>query len=250
MKNVMRDTTWLIGKPMAAPRMRLFCFAYAGGSATEFLPWQAQLAPHIEVCGIQLPGRGSRWSEPPVTEMAPLVEAIARVIARHAEIPFALFGHSLGAMLAFEVARYCQNQALCLPVHLFASGCDAPPHFSDPQWQDIDDRTFIEALRQLNGTPPELLEHDELMRLVLPMLRADFGLVAKYVYLSGPRLRVPITVLSGTSDEQVSSELLGDWEAETDAGFDQHRFEGGHFFIQERSAEIIACVKNKLGFAS
>lgn len=248
MNDAMRDTRWLVRQPVAAPRMRLFCFAYAGGSAAEFLPWQTQLAPHIEVCGIQLPGRGSRWSEVAATEMTSLVEAIAQVIERHAEIPFALFGHSLGAILAFEVARHCQYRALCAPAHLFVSGCNAPLQFVGQQWQDLDDEEFVDALRQLNGTPAELLKHEELMQLVLPMLRADFGLVANYAYRSGPRLHVPITVLSGMADEHVPLESLSGWEIETHAGFDQHMFAGGHFFVQERSDEVIACLKNKLGF--
>lgn len=248
MKHTMRNNRWLVGRPLAEPRLRLFCFAHAGGSATDFMPWQAQAAPHVEVCGIQLPGRGARWSEEPRMAMPVLVETIAHVIASHAEIPFALFGHSLGAILAFEVARYCQSHGLPAPVRLLVSGSSAPCHFGGHQWHALADDELIEVLKQLNGTPAEFLEHKELMQLVLPMLRADFELVSSYAYREGARLDMPITALAGTADEHVQLDTLSGWEGETHGAYDQHQFAGGHFFIRERSDEVLACVMGKLGF--
>jgi surfactin synthase thioesterase subunit len=248
MKNMTHNNRWLVRRPIAAPRLRLFCFAHAGGRATDFLPWQAQLDPHVEVCGVQLPGRGARWSEEPRMAMPLLVETVARVIERHADVPFALFGHSLGAILAFEVARYCQSHGLPVPVHLLVSGCSAPGRFGGQQWHTLDDDELIGILKRLNGTPAEFLEQEELMQLVLPMLRADFELVGTYAYCRGPRLHMPITALAGVADEHVRLDSFSGWEDETHAGYDQFRFEGGHFFVQERSAEVVACLMEKLGF--
>ncbi|MDQ1815069.1 alpha/beta fold hydrolase [Massilia sp. CCM 9210] len=242
---MMHNNRWLGGQPLARPRLRLFCFAHAGGNSADFMAWQAQLAPDIEVCAIQLPGRGERWSEQPRIAMPLLIETLARVVACHADIPFVLFGHSLGAILAFEVARYCQCHGLPVPVHLVVSGCSAPAHFSGQRRDVLDDNALMDLLKQMNGTPAEVLAHKELMQLVLPMLRADFELAHTYAYSSGPRLSMPIIALAGTADDYAQADSFSGWRDETDAGYDQFQFSGGHFFIQERSAEVLACLMGK-----
>lgn len=243
----MNSTPWLLRRRITAPQSRLFCFSYAGGSAANYMPWHAQLAPDIEVCAVQLPGRGTRLAEPPMTSMAQVVEAIAQAVVTLSDLPFAFFGHSLGALLAFEVARYCQQRALPTPAHLFASACDAPQYRrTDRELHLLDDEALIDTLRRFNGTPSELLDDSELMGMVLPMLRADFYLAGNYTYRSGPRLAVPMTVLSGTDDEHVRLDRLEAWARETSARCSFHRFEGDHFFINDQTSAVLACVRAEL----
>lgn len=240
------DGGWLIGAPVARPKMRLFCFAYAGGNAAEYLDWQAPLGGDIELRGVQLPGRGARWAEDPPTELDSVVETVARVVRANATLPFAFFGHSFGALLAFEVARFCRRQGWPLPMHLFASGCDAPQLFVAEAWHSVDDAELIDMLHRLDGMPPELLAHEELIQMLLPMLRADFGLVAGYGYRRGPRLTMPITVLAGTADVLVDPTRLHEWGLETDAGCVMRFFPGGHFFLRESAAEVVTLVRQTL----
>lgn len=230
-----------------APRLRLYCFSYAGGSAAGFAKWQAALGPEVEVCAVELPGHGMRRSEAPMTSLQQVVESVAQVIARQGPLPFAFFGHSLGGLLAFETARYCMRHGLALPRHLFASGCSAPQHRSPSRnLHLLEDDALIEQLRDYNGTPAELLAHRELMALVLPLLRADFGLVENYAYRPSPRLPLPITVLAGTTDEHAKTEQVEGWRKETGASCQIEWFDGDHFFIQSHLDGVLACVAQAL----
>lgn len=239
----MMATSWLVRSPCAAPRLRLFCFSYAGGSAGAYAQWQQQLGPHVEVCAVQLPGRGARMGEAPLTSLAQVASAVADVIARQGPLPYACFGHSLGALLAFEVARCSHRLRLPLPLHLFVSGSDAPAARSGlRQLHLLPDAQLIDALRQYNGTPAELLEHRELMALVLPAIRADFGLVETYAYQPWLRLPVPLTVLAGRDDAHVAGARLAEWGRETARDSRIAWFDGGHFFVNEQRAAVLECV--------
>jgi len=243
----MMASPWLVRRPQAAPLMRLYCFSYAGGSAAVYAGWQALLGPEVEVCAVQLPGHGARMGEAPLSALAQVVEAVAAVIARQGPLPFAFFGHSLGALLAFELARHCMRQRLALPVRVFVSGSDAPAMRCNlPRLHLLPDAQLIAALRQYNGTPAELLAHRELMALVLPMIRADFALVENYAYRSFLRLPVPFTVLAGRDDAHVDLAQLDGWRKETSASCDFAMFDGDHFFIDACRAEVLACVADAL----
>ncbi|WP_414449348.1 thioesterase II family protein [Burkholderia sp. 22PA0099] len=233
---------WLtrFGPPDAARRLRLYCFSYAGGSATIYQPWRAALDAGIELCAVQLPARGMRLAEPAERDLAALVRRLSDVIAAQDAGPFAFFGHSLGALLAFELTRHLQRSRLPLPAKLIVSGC-ASPQLREPveALDEHDDDKMIERLTRYNGTPAEVLQHAELMRLMAPAIRADFALVAHYVYQGGAPLEVPITAFAGRADDQTSPEKIDGWGRETQAAFAQHWFDGDHFFIRPQMDKVI-----------
>jgi surfactin synthase thioesterase subunit len=244
----MQATPWLLRKQGNAPRrMRLFCFSYAGGSAQAYATWQDGLDPAIEVCAVQLPGRATRFREKPCTFLPALIEELGTVIEQHGELPFAFFGHSLGGLVAFELARHCRAAGLPGPQHLFASG-SAAPQFRDPpkDRHKLPDDAFVAMLRGYNGTPPELLQNEELMTLMLPMLRADFGLVEEYRYRPAPPLGVPITVLAGTHDPHVVGPQVDGWMQETTGAFRVVWFDGDHFFLHAQRAQVLALLDGTL----
>lgn len=243
----LQRTPWLVRSPTPGPRMRLFCFPYAGGSAFNFTPWRDMLDRGVEICALQLPGRGSRIAEPPIRTMPALLKAVAPVIAQHSQLPFAFFGHSVGALIAFELARYLRLHGVDGPMHLFASGCHAP-QFRSPsrRLNQLPDAEFIEALREYNGTPREVLESRELMALMMPTIRADFALAEDYAYRSGPSLRASISVFAGTDEDNKGPGQVDGWRRETTGRCDVHWFDGGHFFIDTARAAVVAQLNAEL----
>jgi medium-chain acyl-[acyl-carrier-protein] hydrolase len=232
---------WLVRTREPHRRLRLFCFPYAGGNAFNFMPWQAQLEPGIEVCAVQLPGRGSRLAEPPFASVQALLKAVAPVVAAQADLPFAFFGHSLGALIAFELTRYLRLHGLGGPCHLFVSGCQAPRHRSPARGlHRMADAELIQVLRNFESTPPEVLASQELMALVLPTLRADFALAEEYRYRAGPALSVPMSVFAGTRDENKGEGQVDGWADETSGPCEVAWFEGGHFFINHQRDAVLA----------
>lgn len=220
-------------KPGPQTRLRLFCFPYAGAGAMIFRTWSNGLPADVEVCPVQLPGRGTRLMERPFTQLSPLIEALAQALAPLLDQPFAFFGHSLGALISFELARRIRQYRLH-PVHLFVSGARAPqlPHRAPPL-HTLPDKEFMLELRRLNGTPAELLDHKELMEIMLPLLRADFALYETYVYSTEPPLDCPITAFGGLQDHKVSNSDLEAWCAQTSASFSMSMFPGDHFFLKQ-----------------
>lgn len=248
----MQPTPWLLRPPAGnAHQLQLWCFPYAGGAASTYLPWQAGLSHGIEVCAVQLPGRGPRLHEPPLYSLDALVEALAQVLRRHARPPFAFFGHSLGGLVAFELARHCRRLGLPLPRQLFVSASSAPPsRTSSRRLHELDDDALIAALRDYNGTPPAALENRELMDLLLPAIRADFAMLAGYQYRSEPALDLPITVLAGTQDRHVEPQGVSRWQECSTQPCRQHWFEGDHFFIHAQSKAVVALLNAQLGPAA
>lgn len=243
----MMPSPWLVRQSPSRPRMRLYCFPYAGGSATAFAAWQKALGPEIEVCAVQLPGRGARMGEPCMTSLADVVANLAQVISCQSRLPFAFFGHSLGGLLAYELARYCMLHYLPLPVHLFVSGCDAPQHRGEPKnLHLLPDDELIEALKDYNGTPAEVLANRELMSLMLPVLRADFSLVEHYRYRPGLRLPMPITVMAGEHDKRTDPAQVDGWAKESAGPCLVHWFDGDHFFINQHGASVREIVSGVL----
>ena len=220
-------------------RLQLYCFAHAGASGAAFLSWQTAFDPSIEICAVQLPGRGARLAETPRVSISGLLDDLAALIARQGDLPFALLGHSLGGLLAFELARRCQWQGLPTPSLLFVSGCASPQRRRPPQaLHHLDDAGFIDALRVYNGTPRELLRNAEMMELALPALRADFQIAADYRYCPGPPLTVPIQVLAGRQDDRMTSTEAEGWQSETTQRCQVHWFDGDHFFIDSNRGAV------------
>lgn len=242
------SSRWLLRRPVPAPRIRLYCFCYAGGNATSFVNWQPLIDQRIEICAVQLPGRGSRFTEKPFQDIAALMSVLTDVLAQQPAMPFAFFGHSLGALLAFELTRSLRNAGQPLPLRLFVSGCSAPRHPSPSQgYQHLDDQAMLAVLQQYKGTPPEILAHRELMELLLPTIRADFALIENYAYREQPLLDVPMTVLAGKKDAAIGTpQQIQAWLEETSAPGRVQWFAGGHFFIHSEQRAVLDCLVSEV----
>ncbi len=229
-------------------RVRLFCFPYSGGNASIYHGWSASLAPEIETCPVELPGHGVRLAEKPFLRMEPLLEALAGALLPHLDRPFAFFGHSLGALIAFELARRLGRERRPAPVHLFASGHPAPRLAKRGRMiHALPEPDFVEELRALRGTPEAVLADAEMRQLILPALRADFELYETHVYQPGERVSCPITALGGLEDENVSRADLEAWGEETAAAFAVRMFPGDHFFLGPSRRLLLAEVARSLG---
>jgi surfactin synthase thioesterase subunit len=227
--------------------VRLFCFPYAGGNESAYRQWQQKLPESIEVLPVQLPGRGSRTKEPPYAELRPLVRAASEALAAATEKPFALFGHSMGALIAFELARELRKQHGIQPVHLFISAkCSPRQSPEDPAVGQLSDPVLVEILERYEGTPRELLNDAELMRLMLPVIRADMALCNSYVYEPGPPLECPITVFGGLEDHVSSRACLESWQSYTKGPFTLRMLPGGHFFINSWAVPVFEVIRQEL----
>ncbi len=247
---------WLkIFRPRPGATLRLFCFPYAGGGASVYRLWPDDLPDWVEVCAVQLPGRESRWREEPFLLMEPLADAATAALVPRLDRPFAFFGHSMGGALAFEVTRRLAARVSGngfgpsrLPLHLFVSGRPAPGVRDDKDpIHELPREEFIEAIRGYSGTPEEVLQNRELMELVEPLLRADFAVSETYrPETEREPFDIAITALGGVGDEDVSEEHLEAWRNETRGPFRMQMFDGGHFFLTERHAEVLATVRREL----
>lgn len=220
--------------------LRCFCLPYAGGNARLFQSWSQQLPASVEVCALELPGHGARLTEPPLDDLDEVLGAIAQVIQPLCDRPFVLFGHSMGALISFELARYCRRHGLPMPAHLYVSGHRAP-QLPDPEppVHTLPDAAFREKLTRLQGTDPAVLANDEFMALLLPVLRADFALCETYTYVAEPPLPCPITAFGGSLDPATQRGKLRAWRSQTQAKFTQHVLPGNHFFIHAAAASLL-----------
>lgn len=235
MTSLATSKAWIFAaraKPQA--RLRLFCFPHAGSGASGFHAWLDAFPREIEVLPVQIPGRENRLQEALFRDFTPLVEALAQALRPYLVPPFAFFGHSMGALLSFGLARYLRAQQADLPVHLFASAYRAPqvPNLEEPLHL-LPEATFIQKLRGLNGTRPEILENEELRQFLLPILRADFAVCETFHYVPEPPLPCPISVFSGSRDTRVRQEDLLRWQELTSNTFRHASFPGDHFFLQQ-----------------
>ncbi len=224
---------WLIcPRPNARAGLRLFCFPYAGRGASAFNGWGAGLPDTIEVLSVQLPGRENRFLEPPLTELASITKNLSAVFRSGSERPYAFFGHSMGALIAYELARKLSRQAAPGPVCLIVSGHRAPhlPARHAP-FHLLPDSQFVEKLAALGGIPKALLDNPEMLSLVLPGLRADLTVCETYTWEPVPVLSCPIIAHGGLADEVVFSEDRELWKLHTKGEFAHRQFPGGHFFL-------------------
>ncbi|MBO4206243.1 thioesterase II family protein [Micromonospora echinofusca] len=237
----MSDPLWFCRASESAAPVRLFCFPFAGGNAAAFLPWQALLGPDVELWVAQLPGRGARLFEPPLSDLDELVGELTGAMAGYTDRPYALFGHSLGALVAFEVARALHRDGRPGPRGLWVAGAEGPRTRSVRQvLHDLPDAELIEALRDYGGTPTELLDDPEMMALLLPGLRADFALDECYTYRPGAPLDLPVHVLLADRDPHVEPARVAGWSQESSRPVQRHVFPGDHFFLFPHQATITA----------
>ncbi len=242
------ERRWLINaKPCPRAAFRLFCLPYAGGTASAFRDWSGILPAEIELWAVELPGRGTRRGEPAASRISALVPPLADAFRAAIDRPFAVFGHSMGAILGFEVVRELQASHGLKAARLFASGHRAPQlPDREPPTHDLPEAELIARLRELSGTPREILDDSDTMQLLLPCLRRDFEAAETYVPLPGPRLVCPISAYGGLADTTVEPEELDAWREQTSGAFSRRMFPGGHFFVHSATAHVVAAVAREL----
>ena len=240
--------SWIAGhEPNPQARLRLFCFPYAGGSASMFRIWSNALPADVEACPIQLPGRSTRLMERPFTDLSSLIQVLAQALSSLLDKPFAIFGHSLGALVGFELARQLRRQYGVSPARLFISAGCAPqiPRRGSPI-HTLPAKEFLAEVRRLNGIPKEVLEHDELMEIVIPLLRADFALYEAYVYSAEPPLNCPISAFGGLQDRKVTHRDLEAWRDQTTGAFSLRMLPGDHFFLNTTQPLLLQMLSQEL----
>jgi surfactin synthase thioesterase subunit len=235
-------------KPKNDPRVRLFCFAHAGGAASVYRDWNEVLPPEIEVCAVQLPGHESRLMEEPITRMERLVETMAPALAPLLDRPPAFFGYSLGAAIAFETACAVARTYGQPPAGLFVCARRAPhlPSHLGPLHL-LPEAQFKDKLRALGGTPEEALNNAELFELISPVLRADFQLNDEYSSgRDSPALNCVVRAWGGYGDSEVSQADIDAWRTCTSGAFSMRMFAGSHFFLKQNLTAILGEVRESL----
>lgn len=226
-----------------AAKTRLFFFPYAGGGPPAFGRWAVEFPSTMEVWTAHYPGRGSRYNEPPIKEFDILLDELYKAILPLSNKPCVFFGHSMGGLIAFELARKLHPQILLV------SGCGAP-HIPDPNppTHNLPDDEFVKSMQKLNGIPDEVLNNAELMQLILPSLRADFEAVENYRYTPNDPLPCPIVAFGGLDDSHVSREHLEGWAMHTN-DFKSQYFSGDHFFINAKRKAVIDAIVSEMANA-
>lgn len=241
----MSNLRWLVTPERRnAAEVRLFALPYAGGSAGSFRPWAKRLSPRIELNILQLPGREDRFAESMLTDMAQVVPHITAAIESKSDKPFVIFGHSVGALMGFEVARRLNLRGARLPLHLVVGGKRAPhvPIDRKPM-HELSDAELIERLHHFGGTPQAVLETPELLELFLPRLRADFQINETYRHQGGATLPCPLTVLGGMDDPETTPETLHAWQQHAGANFEVRMYPGGHFFVHQIEDRVLGDIQ-------
>lgn len=248
MKTAVPTARWVVmrSSETVAPT-RLFCFPHAGAGPSAYREWETELAGTLQVCRVQLPGREERVREPAFTNVLRLTEVLADALEPWFDRPFAFFGHSMGALIAFELTRELRRRRSVLPRHLFVSG-RAAPHLPSrtPSIHHLGDAEFRRELRLLNGTPEQVLQDDELMEFLLPSLRADFSVCETYEHVDDEPLALPITAFGGESDPRATAEEIRAWSEHTDARAGIRMFPGDHFYLQSMRPAVISAIVAEL----
>nr|AFV71332.1 PyrG3 [Streptomyces rugosporus] len=230
------DELWLRRfRPRAEGAAHLVCFPHAGGSATYYQPMSKRLPPEFDLLAVQYPGRQDRRREPFVRDLVSLADRISEVLAE-IEGPLVFFGHSMGAVVAYETARRLA------PDKLFASGRRAPSLRMHTAIHQRDDAGLVAEMRKVGGTDGRLFADRELLESVLPVVRNDYRAVETYVWPPGPPLDCPVTVVVGDADPQTTIDDAAAWRAHTSGPFDLHIMSGGHFYLDHHLDEVIKLI--------
>jgi len=245
--NSVSSACFLRPRPISVPRLRLFCFPYAGGSAAIYHQWPTGLPTDIELVAVQYPGRATRLRESAHTKLDDLLDELQTALRPLQDRPFAFFGHSMGTSVAYELTRRLQAAQSTLPKHLFLSGRSAP-HLPPKRAaiHALAHEDFVQALRTLNGTPAELLAHQEIMDMMLPTLRADFQVLETWQYQPSAPLDIPISVFGGLEDQGVPTQDLDAWAQCTTHKLKRHLFPGGHFFLNQQASGMLNIISRAL----
>ncbi len=247
-KNSNRNGNWFqIQRPVANPTLRLFCFSYAGGSASIYRDWHKHLPEDVEVCSVQLPGRGARFTERSFTSLGPMIDALEQAIDPYTKVPYAFFGHSMGAQLAFELTRRLRDRGIPEPQCLILSGRKAPQLQSKRKpIHTLPESEFREEVKRLNGTPDEALNNQELMDIVSPILRADFQAIETWEYTPSNPITVPMFVMGGVKDKNVTLDDLEEWRQVSTGPFGLELFSGDHFFINQATDSLLKSINKAI----
>ena len=233
--------------PTETAHAKLICLPHAGGSASFFFPVSRALSPDIDVVAIQYPGRQDRRREPFVDNLTELAQKIFDVLSPwDTSLPVALFGHSMGASLGFELARLMERKAGVVPAHLFASGRRAPSRHRHETVHLRDDKGLLADVQTLNGTDARVFGDDEMLQMMLPAIRADYRAAETYTYQPGEPLHCPITAFTGDNDPKVTIDEARSWAEHTTGAFDLTVFPGGHFFLATQQPKILATITERL----
>jgi surfactin synthase thioesterase subunit len=234
--------------PLQSGGIRLFCFPYGGGSAAVYSDWQHRLPAWLQVCPVELPGRGWRLAEPLPVSLLDLATDLAAELRPHATVPCAIFGHSMGALLAYEVAKRLATDPECPIRKLVVSASPAPSRRKPaiPPVSEYSDADLVQLLIHMGGTSPKILADAELTSLLLPRLRADYAICETYRDEGGKSLRVPVAGLCGDRDTEAGEGDMLFWRELTRGDFTAHIFAGGHFFIIERKSQVLDTLADEL----
>jgi medium-chain acyl-[acyl-carrier-protein] hydrolase len=238
---VITDQWVSCSRPNSKSRIRLFCFPYAGAGSSLFNAWSKWLLPEIELYLVNLPGRDARIREAPYRQLQPLISPLTQGLLPYLDKPFCFFGHSMGALISFEVVRELRREHQVQPLHLFVSGHPSPQlPASNPILYDLPENDFLSTVQQTYGALPELILQDpELLGLFLPMLRADITLVETYEYKQEEPLAFPVSVYGGVQDTSVTEKELAAWREQTTASFRMKMFPGEHFYLQTARSLVL-----------
>ncbi|MFK0259570.1 thioesterase II family protein [Streptomyces sp. NPDC090445] len=232
--------------PAPGAPVRLLCLPHAGGAASAYFALSRELEPHVEVLAVQYPGRQDRRQERPLDSIDALRDGVVAALGPWRDRPLALFGHSMGAVLAHEVARVLCEDGDTPPLHLFVSGRGAPGQKVERALDELDDRAMVAALGELGGTDPRLLDDEEVLRMVAPAIRSDYRAVRTHHHVPGPPLPCPVTALVGDTDAMAPVESVRSWRAHTSADFRMEVFPGGHFYLAEQLQKMSRLVYDRI----
>ena len=232
-------------EPSPQAGVRLVCLPHAGGSASFWLPIARALSPDVEVLSVQYPGRQDRRREPLIADVRRLADEIEAALRPWCDRPVALLGHSMGATIGFELALRMEKNGTT-PVRLFASGRRAPSVHRVETVHQRDDDGVLAELKKLAGTDTRILGDEEIMRMALPAIRADYQAAETYRYEPGPKLSCPVTALSGTADPKAPLEDVRKWSEHTDGEFEMSTYQGGHFFLADHQRAINDLIRERL----
>jgi len=230
---------WLTAlNTVASPRAIVVCLPFGGGSASAYRPWAARFPANVQLCAVDLPGRAARFAEPLLTHAERIVAGLLGL--PDLPVPFVLFGHSLGALLAYEWASHLQQAGRPAPTHLVVSGRTAPQMMRTPApIHGLDNGDFLAEVRRYQGLPDEVLAQQELIDLFLPILRADFTITETYRHAPRPALRIPLLILGGEHDPMVAPAELSHWLALTTAPSRIETFPGSHFYLNQHRDALV-----------
>lgn len=226
--------------------MQLIGLPFAGGNETSYERFRPHLPSNWELIGCALPGKGKRIHEPLLTNIHAMVQQIVQQLEPIVTKPYVLYGHSMGAMLGHLVVHWLRDSGMPLPRHLFVSSFPAPSHHHDRHRGAMNDEQFITHMKRLGGLPPAILNEPKLLRVFLPILRADIAAIDGYRYSIQEPYPVPITAIFGTQETGLASNIL-DWQHETTAKLKVHRLDGDHFFIYPQAEKLMQLICSTVG---